>query len=56
MIIHLDGAGFYSYSSFALNIHVVKKLLLHLARRNALRLFEEPVRKGTLAVVYMRYY
>ena len=38
-------------AALALNVHVVKELLLHVTRSDCLRLFEDAVGKGRFAVV-----
>ena len=37
LVIYLDSAGFYCYSAFALYIHIVEELVLHIALGNTLR-------------------
>jgi hypothetical protein len=53
-IVKLDRTRLDGYSSFPLKIHIVEKLLFHVARGNGLRLLQETVGKGGFAVVDMR--
>ena len=43
-------------TSFTLDIHAVEQLILHIALADRARKLHEPVGKGALAVVYVRYY
>ena len=52
-IIESDGARLDGDAALAFKIHVVEELLLHLARRDCARIFENTVGKGGLAVVDM---
>ena len=53
MVFQPYGARLDGYSPLALNVHVVEKLLFHVAQRDGLGLFENSVRKGGFAVVDM---
>ena len=53
-VIERDGAGLDRDAALALQVHVVKDLVLHLARRNGVALFKKPIRQRRLAVVDVR--
>ena len=53
-VIERDGAGLDRDAALALQVHVVKDLVLHLARRNGVALFKQPIRQRRLAVVDVR--
>jgi len=53
-VIERDGAGLDRDAALALQVHVVEDLVLHLARRNGVALFKQPIRQRRLAVVDVR--
>ena len=50
-IIHLNGMAFDSNAAFALQVHIVKDLVLHFLGANGLCELEQSVGQGTLAVI-----
>ena len=56
VIVKAHGAGFDGYAALPLNVHIVKKLFLHVARRDGVGVLQNSVRKGGFAVVDVRDY
>ena len=56
MIIQTDSTSLYSNSAFALNIHIIKQLIFHIAQSYSFGLFQYSVGKRGFSVVYMGYY
>jgi hypothetical protein len=48
---HLDSVALDGDTSLALQIHIVRGLILHLAFADGVRIFQQPVGERTLAVV-----
>ena len=55
LVVHLYGVAFYSDSSLALQIHIVKHLSLQVLAAYGVSVFQQTVGKGTLAMVNMGY-
>ena len=53
-VAYLDGARLDGNAAFALNVHIVQKLLLHVAGGNGAGLLQNTVRQGGLTVVNVR--
>ena len=55
LILQLYGMRLYGNSSFALEVHIIKKLFLHVTLLNLARQLKQTIRQRGFAVVYMCY-
>ncbi len=55
-IVHAHGLTFDSDAALTLDIHRIKQLILHIARRDGAGLLKNPVRQSRLTMIDMRDY
>ena len=55
LILHLNGVGFDSNTTFFLQIHVIQHLILHQALVHSSSIFNQAIRQSGLTMINMRY-
>lgn len=54
LIVHLNSVTLYSYPPFSFNIHVIKRLILHVSFGYRLCSLQQPIRKRAFPMINVR--